>query len=178
MILSPVVVDRFLRRSGSRVSIPNACRRTVPTKHLASVKSLYPLGQPEKAIGHEPQIDLCVATEQRPALSASGTDPRRRYSIKMQRSWNKTNSALRAEDFQGIAGLSSDDSLLAKNQRRLLGAAQNQASAIAHTGLEVKQLFSTSGRGRIFFLTSPFIDQAITLIDPHDECYRDVSAPG
>jgi hypothetical protein len=83
----------------------------------------------------------------------------------MQRNWNKTNSALRAEDFQGIAGLSSDDSLLAENQRRLLGVAQNQASAIAHTGLEVKQLFSTSGRGRIFFLTSPFIEQAISLID-------------
>ena len=45
-------------------------------------------------------------------MSASGTDPRRRYSIKMQRSWNKTNSALWAEDFQGIAGLSSDDFLL------------------------------------------------------------------
>jgi hypothetical protein len=28
------------------------------------VLSLYPLGQPEKAIGHEPQIDLCVANEQ------------------------------------------------------------------------------------------------------------------
>src|SRR5206468_8763678 len=25
--------------------------------HLASVKSLCPLGQPEKALGHEPQID-------------------------------------------------------------------------------------------------------------------------
>ena len=32
-ILSRVVVDRFLRRSGSRVSIPNACRRQVPTEH-------------------------------------------------------------------------------------------------------------------------------------------------
>ena len=28
-----------------------ACRRKVPTGHLASVKSLYPLGQPQKAPG-------------------------------------------------------------------------------------------------------------------------------
>jgi len=120
------------------------------------VKPLYPLGQPEKAIGHEPQIDLCVANEQPPALSASGTDPRARYSIKMQRSWKKKMiPPLRGGDFQGIAGLSSDDSLLAENQRRLSGAAQNQASAIAHTGLEVKQLFSTSGRGRNVFLDIP-----------------------
>ena len=128
----------------------------------------------------------------------------------MQPSWNKTNSALWAEDFQGIAGLSSDDSLLVGvstarkrsfNNRpravkhrlgepgqiipqhgcvpalpasvspgranfsgkatKVVRAAQNQASAIAHTGLEVKQLFSTSGRGRIFFLTSPFIDESL-----------------
>ena len=32
-MLSPVVVDRFLRRSGSRVSILMACRRKVPTAH-------------------------------------------------------------------------------------------------------------------------------------------------
>ena len=87
-------------------------------------------------------------------MSASGTDPRRRYSIKMQRSWGK---AFRPSggDFQGIAGLSSDDSLLAENQRRLSGAAQNQASAIAHTGLEVKLSFSASGRGRNIFLDIP-----------------------
>ena len=77
-----------------------ACRRTVPTKHSASVLSLYPLGQPEKAIGHEPQIDLCVAIEQRPALSASGTDPRRRYSIKDATELEKNDSALRAGIFK------------------------------------------------------------------------------
>ena len=54
-----------------------------------------------------------------------------------------------------MAGLSSDDSLHAENQRMLLGAAQNQASAIAHTGLEVKLTFSTSGRGRNVFLDIP-----------------------
>ena len=38
------------------------------SKDLNRVISLYPLGQPEKALGHEPQIDLCVApTGNRPA---------------------------------------------------------------------------------------------------------------
>ena len=112
---------------------------------------------------------------------------------------------LRGGDFQGIAGLSSDDSLLlgvstarersfnktpalsnigsmsparlslstvasphcrllfhlaegilAEKQRRSSGAAQNQAAVIAHRGLEVKLLFSTSGRGRNIFLDFPF----------------------
>src|SRR5215469_11808953 len=72
----------------------------------------------------------------------------------MQRSWKKRFRPS-GGDFQGIAGLSSDDSLLAENQRRLSGAAQNQASAIAHTGLEVKKSFSTSGRGRNVFLDIP-----------------------
>src|SRR6516225_3607268 len=110
---------------------------------------------------------------------------------------------LRGGDFQGIAGLSSDDSLLvggnsarAKFQQspravkhrldepgqiipqhgcvpalpasvspgrknfsgkatKVVTAAQNQASVIAHRGLEVKQLFSTSGRGRNIFLDIP-----------------------
>jgi hypothetical protein len=37
----------------------------------------------------------------------------------------------------------------------LSGAAQNQASAIAHRGLEVKLLLSASGRGRSIFLDIP-----------------------
>ena len=98
MILSPVVVDRFLRRSGSRVSIPMACRRTVPTEHVASVKSLYPLGQPEKALGHEPQIDLCVANQATAtACQLSGTDQCRRYSIKMQPRWNHAGPAAQSK---------------------------------------------------------------------------------
>src|SRR5438552_7348075 len=51
------LVRWFLRRSGSRVSISIACRRPKCRWHLASVKSLCPFGQPEKALGHEPQID-------------------------------------------------------------------------------------------------------------------------
>ena len=44
--------------------------------------------------------------------------------------------------------------ILAENQRRLSRAAQNQASVIAHRGLEVKP-FCTSGRGRNIFLDIP-----------------------
>ena len=46
--------------------------------------------------------------------------------------------------------------ILAENQRGLSGADQNQAAVIAHSGLEVKLLCSTSGRGKIFILTFPF----------------------
>src|SRR5215469_4201752 len=68
----------------------------------------------------KPQIDLCVApTGQPPGLSAPGTDPRRRYLIKMEPRWKRKISEflemippLRGGDFQGIAGLSSDASLL------------------------------------------------------------------
>ena len=34
-----------------------ACRHTVPQWHLVTVLTLCPLGQPEKAIGHESQIE-------------------------------------------------------------------------------------------------------------------------
>jgi hypothetical protein len=145
-------------------------------------------------------------------LSAPGTDPRRRYLIKMQRQMGKENQGilemippLRGGDFQGIAGLSSDDSLLvgvstarersfnktpravkhrldepgqiipqhgcvpalpasvspgrgnfSRKTTKVVRAAQNQASVIAQRGLEVKLMFSTSGRGRNIFLDFPF----------------------
>jgi hypothetical protein len=174
-------------------------------------------------------------------LSAPGTDPRRRYLIKMQRQMEKQNQGilemippLRGGDFQGIAGLSSDDSLLGgvstarersfnktpalsnigsmsparlslctvasphcrllfhlaggiltAKQRKLSGAAQNQASVIAQRGLEVKLLFSTSGRGRNIFLDFPFYRLGhFTHCDEkyfvrgglrHDECNGDIS---
>ena len=117
---------------------------------------------------------------------------------------------LRGGDFQGITGLSSDDSLLvgvsiarersfqkapalsnigsmsparlslstvasphcrllfhlaagilAENQQGLSGAAQNQASVIAHRGLEVNP-FRTSGRGRNIFLDFPFYRSGVS----------------
>ena len=62
---------------------------------------------------------MCCPNRQPPGLSAPGTDPRRRYLIKMESRWKKKISEflemippLRGGDFQGMAGLSSDDSLL------------------------------------------------------------------
>jgi len=62
---------------------------------------------------------MCCPNRQPPGLSAPGTDPRRCYLIKMEPRWKKKISEflemispLRGGDFQGIAGLSSDDSLL------------------------------------------------------------------
>ena len=62
---------------------------------------------------------MCCPNRQPPGLSAPGTDPRRRYLIKMEPRWKKKISEflemippLRGGDFQGIAGLSSDGFLL------------------------------------------------------------------
>src|SRR6516164_4027697 len=117
---------------------------------------------------------------------------------------------LRGGDFQGIAGLSSDDSLLvggnsarAKFQEgpravkhrldepgqiipqhgcvpalpasvspgsgnfsrksKVVRAAQNQASAIAHRGWKSSYSSPLPVWGEVFFLTFPFIDQALAL---------------
>jgi len=128
-------VDRFLRRSGSRVSILNACRREVPTGHSASVKSLYPLGQPKKALGHEPQIDLCVANQATPRLASFR---------------NRSTSSL----------LDKGATEMEPCKIRSTPNASSHAQ-----GLEGKEPPSPSGRRRKMSLTSPLIDQAIALID-------------
>ena len=147
-------------------------------------------------------------------MSASGTDPRRRYSRKMQRRWKRKirgilemTPPLWGGDFPGIAGLSSDDSLpvggcqqresdvlrkapalsnigsmsparlslstVASPHCRLLfhlaggnfnrkttkvvrGTLRTKRLSSLKGGLEVKLLFSTSGRGRNIFLDFPF----------------------
>ena len=154
----------------------------------------------------------------RPALSASGTDPRPHYSIKMQRGWKKKiqgilemTPPLRGGDFQGMAGLSSDDSLLVgvstarkrsfnnrpravkhrldepgqiipqhgcvpalpasvlpgsgnfSRKSKVVRAAQYQASAIAHRGWKSSYSSPLPVWGEVFFLTFPFIDQALAL---------------
>ena len=58
--------------------------------------------------------------------------------------------------------------LLRWNNARPQGPQRKKAEPRAsHSGqgLEVKKSFSTSGRGEIFFLTFPFIDQAVTLTE-------------
>src|SRR5262250_590148 len=161
---------------------------------------------------------MCCPNRQPPGLSAPGTDPRRRYLIKMEPRWKKKISEflemippLRGGDFQGITGLSSDDSLLvgvstarersfrkapalsnigsmsparlslstvasphcrllfhlaagilAENQRRLSGQLRTKRlSSLPGAGSQATVLLPVEGK--IFFLTFPFIEQAITL---------------
>ena len=73
---------------------------------------------PRRSSGSRFQIYV-LPISNRPALSASGTDPRRRYSIKMQRSWKKKSRGilemtppLRGGDFQGIVTGRRSDALL------------------------------------------------------------------
>src|SRR5215469_16355866 len=76
----------------------------------------------------------------------------------MQRSWKKIRGIppLRGGDFQGIAGLSFDDSLLAEIQNEgCQGPLRTERLPSLTGGLEVKLLFSTSGRGRNIFLDIP-----------------------
>jgi hypothetical protein len=54
---SLALASRFSKRSGSRESI-HPGRRQMCLKHEVSLLTLCPLGQPKKAIGHEPQIEL------------------------------------------------------------------------------------------------------------------------
>jgi len=57
----------FCRRSGSRVSIRNPVRLRVLLQHQVSRETLCPLGQPEKAIGHESPIEPWLALHNRAA---------------------------------------------------------------------------------------------------------------
>ena len=156
----------------------------------------------------------------RSALSASGTDPSRRYSITMQRRWKKKiqgilemTPPLRGGDFQGIAGLSSDDSLLvgvstarersfknapalfnigsmsparlslstvasphcrllfhlagrilAEKQRRLSGQPRTKRLSSLTGGWKSSYYSPLPVEGEVFFLTFPFIDQAIAQV--------------
>ena len=67
----------FLRRSGSRESIQRRKLGSACLRHLVSGPTLCPLGQPEKAIGHESLIGPWLATLQPSRLSVSGTEGRR-----------------------------------------------------------------------------------------------------
>jgi hypothetical protein len=88
----------------------------------------------------------------------------------MQRSWkNKIRRVLemipplRGGDFQGIAGLSSDDSLLAENQNQGCQGQLRTKRLPSHTGGWKSSYYSPLPvEGEVFFLTFPFIDQAMS----------------
>jgi hypothetical protein len=136
MTLVRVVVDRFLRRSGSRVSILNACRHEVPLALSLRVTPIPSRTTQESTRPRASDRPMCCQPGNRHGLPASDIDRRRRYSIKMQPRWNHARSA-----------------------------AQPNSSSHAQ-GLEGKEISSPSGRGRKMSLTSPLIEQALALIDP------------
>jgi hypothetical protein len=57
----------FSRRSGSRVSINKTVRLRMCFKHQVFRETLFPLGQPEKAIGEKSQIEPWLALHNRSA---------------------------------------------------------------------------------------------------------------
>jgi hypothetical protein len=70
------VPSDFLRRSGSRESIHRKFRLCV-LRHLVSGQPLMPLGQSQKAIGHESLIGPWLPIEQPPRLSVLRSPGRR-----------------------------------------------------------------------------------------------------
>lgn len=99
--------------------------------HLASVKSLCPFGQPEKALGHEPQIDPWLPHRTTTRLASFRTRSASSLLMKMHllRWINPRHNTPRA-------------------------------SSIAN-GLDVANQTRASGAGRKMFLTCPLIEQAM-----------------
>jgi len=82
----------FFRRSGSRVSIHNpVTAESVLRAPPVSGLTICPLGQPEKATGHESQIEPWLASTT--TLLACARNRKRRHHKKMNRSEDKTPRA-------------------------------------------------------------------------------------
>ena len=85
----------FLRRSGSRASLSCVVRLCMPRARLVSHPTLGPLGQPEKAMGHESQIEPWLAPDNRAllvglrtelassqkAMKTAGEENQKRYAV-------------------------------------------------------------------------------------------------
>ena len=84
----------FCRRSGSRASIQNPVRPWGASSTQSHDETLCPLGQPGKAIGHEPRIEPWFGTAQPICLSAPGTDRRRHDSIMNLWNWSDHSVSL------------------------------------------------------------------------------------
>jgi hypothetical protein len=88
-------VDRFLRRSGSRVSIPMACRREVPLALSLRETPIPSRTTQESTRPRASDRPMCCQPGNRHGLLASPTDRSRRYSTRMQSRWNHARSAAR-----------------------------------------------------------------------------------
>jgi hypothetical protein len=136
-----VVASWFLRRSGSRVSILMACRRTVP---LALSLCVNPMPSRTTRKSTRPRVAdrTLVDTVQPHALASFRNRSALSLLTKMQ--------------------------LLRWNQAKPKGHRtkhENQASLVGDKGLDAANHSRASGGGRTMFLTSPLIEQAIALVD-------------
>ena len=131
MTLVRVMLARFLRCSGSGVSILNACRHEVPLALSLRETSIPSRTTQESTRPPASDRPMCCQPGNRHGLSASETDRPRRYSIRMQPRWKHARSA----------------------------ALPNVSSHAQ--GLEDKEISSPSSRGRKMSLTSPLIEQAL-----------------
>jgi hypothetical protein len=136
-----VVASWFLRRSGSRVSILIACRRTVPlalslcvnpmpsritrksTRPRASDRTLVDTAQPHALASFRHRIDVVATNEDATA--------------EMEQSKTKKHGA----------------------------GHKTRASLISDKGLDAVNHNRASGGGKTMFLTSPLIEQALTRFD-------------
>ena len=133
-----VVAGRFLRRSGSRVSIPNACRHTV-LWHPVSAKTLCPLGQPEKALGHEPQIEPWLTPYNR--------------------------SACQFQKPLGVVATNEDAARRWNNANPTTGARHQTTGFYGERGWMSRKLSASSG-GRKMFLDIPFYRTGVIVTYP------------
>jgi len=119
-----------LCRAGPSFSTPDVCQW-----HLASVKSLCALGQPEKALGHEPQIDPWLTHRTTAGLPSFTTDWRRsRPEDRATKMENKINQAVRGTPAPSVFH--------------------------ARRGWKSSNLSPLPVEGGMFSLTFPLIDQA------------------
>ena len=149
-----VVASRFLRRSGSRVSILMACRRTGTGWFPVSALTLGPLGQPEKALGHEPQIEPWLTHHTTAALASfrNRSAPSLLKKMHLLR-WNNISTQVR-------------------------GAQHQTCVFYGQGGWKPRKCFPAPVEGEISSLTFPFIEPGHNAHNPLDECNGDLCAPG
>jgi hypothetical protein len=145
-MLSLVVAGWFLRRSGSRVSIPMACRRI-----SAMALSLCEIPMPSRT-------------------TRKSTRPRA-SDRSMVATPHNHNGLPRFQDPLGVVATNKKMQLLRWNT-----SGHNATRApLRSVGLDIANQTRSSGAGRKMFLTYPLIDQAITLKSPQAADLRAMS---
>jgi hypothetical protein len=141
--ISLAVAVGFSRHSGSRASLSRMTRRAACLGHPASLPTLGPLGQPEKAIGHESQIELWSPNGLPFCFAGFGTD------------------RLRRQEAMKTAGRENPNHEVAWPRNRAHGAEeQNRSRSIKWAEKQDK----IQPKEMCFFLTSTFIEPSGSLV--------------